>query len=219
MARGAGGGCYLRAPAEGTLRSVAVFVATLGIGVATYITIADSGGGAPTCLGGGERCETVAESSYSHIAGVNIAVFGIVGYLLLLARRCFAATRPLGRLRVALGGFGFSVYLTYLELFMIDAICQWCVVSAVLMTILFLSTPRAWSATSGDAERERTGQSERAPQAPPAAPARRLPGDRGVVVLIVVNASKSNGGDASNMQGAGRGRPNAWRGSRRTACC
>jgi uncharacterized membrane protein len=38
---------------------------------------------------------------------------------------------------VSLGGFGFSVYLTYLELFKIEAICEWCVASAVLMTILF----------------------------------------------------------------------------------
>ena len=39
---------------------------------------------------------------------------------------------------VALVGFGFSAYLTYLELFVIDAICQWCVASAVLMTLLLL---------------------------------------------------------------------------------
>ena len=38
---------------------------------------------------------------------------------------------------ISLGGFGFSVYLTYLELFKIEAICQWCVSSAVLMTVLF----------------------------------------------------------------------------------
>ena len=43
-----------------------------------------------------------------------------------------------GGFAVALGGFGFSVYLTYLEIFKIEAICQWCVASAVLMTILFL---------------------------------------------------------------------------------
>jgi uncharacterized membrane protein len=39
---------------------------------------------------------------------------------------------------VALGGFGYSVFLTYVEIFKIEAICQWCVASAVLMTILFL---------------------------------------------------------------------------------
>jgi len=128
----------MRLPAEGTLRRVATFVATLGLGVATYITIADSGGGAPTCLAGGGGCETVANSTYSHLLGVNIAVFGIVGYALLL---CMALLQGdgarLGGFVIALGGFGYSVYLTYLELFKIEAICQWCVGSAVLMTVLF----------------------------------------------------------------------------------
>jgi len=128
-------------PREGTLRRIIAFVAVIGIGVATYITIADSGGGAPACLAGGGGCETVAASSYSHIAGVNIAIFGIIGYIMLLLSAFFAndAAR-FGGFAVALGGFGFSVYLTYLEIFKIEAICQWCVSSAVLMTILFLLT-------------------------------------------------------------------------------
>jgi uncharacterized membrane protein len=123
-------------PTEARLRQIIAFVAALGIGVATYITIADSGGGAPTCLAGGGGCETVANSSYSHIAGVNVAVFGIFGYVALLLSAFFAndAAR-FGGFAVALGGFGFSIYL---EIFKIEAICQWCVASAVLMTILFL---------------------------------------------------------------------------------
>jgi uncharacterized membrane protein len=129
----------MKFPTEATLRRIIAFVAAIGIGVATYITIADSGGGSPTCLAGGTGCETVANSSYSHIAGVNIAVFGIVGYIFLLASAFFAndAAR-FGGFAISLGGFGFSVYLTYLEIFTIEAICQWCVSSAVLMTILFL---------------------------------------------------------------------------------
>jgi uncharacterized membrane protein len=129
----------MKFPTEARLRRIIAFVATLGIGVATYIAIADSGGGAPTCLAGGGGCETVANSSYSHIAGVNIAIFGIVGYVVLLATAFFANDfARFAGFATALGGFGFSVYLTYLELFTIDAICQWCVASAVLMTILFL---------------------------------------------------------------------------------
>jgi uncharacterized membrane protein len=128
----------VRLPAEGTLRTIATFVAALGIGVATYITIADSGGGAPVCVAGGGGCETVAESVYSHVFGVNIAVFGICGYVLLLAAALLRGdlARMLG-FGVSLVGFGYSVYLTYLELFKIEAICQWCVGSATLMTILF----------------------------------------------------------------------------------
>jgi uncharacterized membrane protein len=128
----------MSAPSEGTLRRVATFVATFGIGVATYIAIADSGGGSPVCIAGGGGCETVANSTYSHLLGVNIAVFGIVGYVLLLAASLLRGdgARMLG-FGVSLVGFGYSVYLTYLELFKIEAICQWCVASAVLMTILF----------------------------------------------------------------------------------
>lgn len=126
-------------PSEATLRRAIAFVATIGIGVATYITIADSGGGAPTCLAGGGGCETVANSSYSHIAGINVAVFGIVGYVLILVTAFFVADwARFAGFALALGGFGFSVYLTYLEIFKIEAICQWCVGSAVLMTLLFL---------------------------------------------------------------------------------
>ena len=134
----------VRLPAEGTLRMIATFVAAFGIGVATYIAIADSGGGSPVCLAGGSGCETVANSTYSHLLGVNIAAFGIVGYVLLLAASLLRgdAARMAG-FGLSLVGFGYSVYLTYLELFKIEAICQWCVASAVLMTILFgLNTMR-----------------------------------------------------------------------------
>jgi uncharacterized membrane protein len=121
---------------ERNLRVAAVVLAVAGIGVATYIAIAESGGGAPKCLAGGHGCETVANSQYSHLAGVNVAVLGIFGYVVLLA----AAIAPgdpgrFGGFLAALVGFGFSLYLTYLELFVIDAICQWCVASAVLMAL------------------------------------------------------------------------------------
>ncbi len=126
-------------PSEDTLRRAIAFLAALGVGVATYIAIAESGGGSPVCLAGGTGCKTVAESSYSHVAGVNIAVFGAIGYLLLLATAFFASdVARFGGFAVSLGGFGYSIFLTYIEVFKIEAICQWCVASAVLMTILFL---------------------------------------------------------------------------------
>lgn len=126
------------APAEGTLRKVATFVATLGIGVATYIAIAESGGGSPVCLAGGGGCETVAKSSHSELAGISVAVIGIIGYVLLLGTALLRGDGArMAGFGLSLVGFGFSVYLTVLELFVIDAICQWCVASAVLMTVLF----------------------------------------------------------------------------------
>jgi uncharacterized membrane protein len=128
----------LKAPAEGTLRGVATFAATVGAGVAIYIAIADSGGGAPACIGGTHACQTVADSSYSHLFGVNIAIFGAIGYVLLLGAALLRGDGArMGGFVVALGGFGYSVFLTYLELFVIDAVCQWCVFSAILMTVLF----------------------------------------------------------------------------------
>jgi uncharacterized membrane protein len=125
-------------PSEGNLQRAIAFFATLGLGVAAYIAIAEAGGDSPVCLAGGSGCKTVADSSYSHVAGVNIAVFGVIGYVLLLASAFLAndAAR-LGGFLVSLGGFGYSIFLTYIEIFKIEAICQWCVASAVLMTILF----------------------------------------------------------------------------------
>jgi uncharacterized membrane protein len=126
-------------PSEGTLQRAIAFAAALGVGVATYIAVEAAGGNAPTCLAGSSGCATVARSSYSHVAGVNIAVFGIFGYAALLATAFFAGDLArFGGFLVALGGFGYSVFLTYVEIFKIEAICQWCVASAVLMTILFL---------------------------------------------------------------------------------
>lgn len=148
-------------PSEATLRRIIAFIAALGIGVASYIAIVEGGGGAPACLAGGGGCETVAKSSYSHIAGINISVFGIIGYVLLLISAFFAndAAR-FGGFAVALGGFGFSVYLTYLEIFKIEAICQWCVASAILMTILFLLNATrliGYAGTSGTTISRRSG--------------------------------------------------------------
>jgi uncharacterized membrane protein len=79
----------------------------------------------------------LASSSYSHLFGINVAVFGIGGYVLLLAAAFLRGDGArLGGFALALVGFGFSAYLTYLELFTIEAICQWCVSSAVLMALL-----------------------------------------------------------------------------------
>jgi uncharacterized membrane protein len=127
-----------RIPDEANLRKLSAGLAIVGIGVATYITIADAGGGSRVCLAGGHGCETVANSKYSHLLGANVAALGIAGYVLLLA----AALTPgdVGRFAGFVGalvGFAFSLYLTYLELFVIDAVCRWCVASALIMAVLF----------------------------------------------------------------------------------
>jgi uncharacterized membrane protein len=121
---------------ERNLRVAALVLALAGLGVASYIAIAESGGGTPKCVAGGSGCETVADSKYSELAGVNVAVLGILGYALLLVTAIVPGDYGrFGGFLTALIGFGFSLYLTYLELFVIDAICQWCVASALLMTL------------------------------------------------------------------------------------
>jgi uncharacterized membrane protein len=126
-------------PNERALRAIAGVLAAIGIAVATYIAIAEAGGGAPSCLAGGSGCETVADSRYAELAGINVAVLGIVGYVgLLLAAAVPGDRGRVGGLLLSLVGFGFSAYLTYLELFVINAICQWCVASAGLMTLLLI---------------------------------------------------------------------------------
>jgi uncharacterized membrane protein len=151
----------MKFPTEATLRRAIVFVSVLGIGIATYIAIVEGGGGTPACVAGGGGCETVAKSSYSHIAGINIAIFGIVGYVLLFISAFFRNDLArLGGFAVALGGFGFSVYLTYLELFVINAICQWCVGSAILMTILFTLSGLRLIGYAGAEQRTGQGDSE-----------------------------------------------------------
>src|SRR6201996_9723205 len=74
----------MRFPSERILRTAIAVVALLGVGVATYIFISDSTSGAPACLAGGTGCETVAKSSYSHILGINVAIFGLAGWFLIL---------------------------------------------------------------------------------------------------------------------------------------
>jgi uncharacterized membrane protein len=76
----------------------------------------------------------VQSSDYAELAGVPVALLGLIGYALILAS--LALPGDAGRLAgafLALVGVGFSAWLTYVELFEIDAICQWCVASALVM--------------------------------------------------------------------------------------
>ena len=132
---------------ERAIRLATAVLALAGIAVAAYIAISEAGGGAPACIAGAGGCETVAESDYSELAGVNVSVVGIFGYGLILCTAFLGGDLGrIGGLTAGIVGFGFTVYLTYLELFEIDAICQWCVVSAAVMTLLFAAT--AWRAVS-----------------------------------------------------------------------
>jgi uncharacterized membrane protein len=118
------------------LRLAAIVLALIGLGVAAYLTYVHYKGIKPAC-GLGANCVKVQTSEWSELAGVPVAVLGLAGYAVILASLFVPGEIGLmtGAL-VALSGFGFSAYLTYRELFSIHAICEWCVTSAVLMTLL-----------------------------------------------------------------------------------
>ena len=128
------------------LRFVLGALAVVGLLISGYLTWVHYAGVAPVCVGGSGGCETVQASSYATILGVPVAVLGLVGYsgLLLAALLRGEAGVYLGLL-VALVGTLFSAYLTYLELFVIHAICEWCVASAALMVgALICGAFEAW---------------------------------------------------------------------------
>jgi uncharacterized membrane protein len=122
-----------------SLRRVTAVLALIGIGIAGYLTWVHYAGLQPVCVGGGGGCERVQSSRWAELAGIPVAVLGLAGYVAILAS--LALPEDLGALVatfLSLVGFGFSCWLTYVEIVKIDAICQWCVASAVVMTALAL---------------------------------------------------------------------------------
>lgn len=118
------------------LRRVGTILCVAGIGIAGYLTYVHYTGLQPIC-GISHGCETVQTSSYARLAGVPVALLGLLSYVLILGARSTRDQRFLmGGYALTLIGFGFSVYLTYRELFSIHAICSWCVSSAIVFTLL-----------------------------------------------------------------------------------
>jgi uncharacterized membrane protein len=131
------------------LRFVIGALAVLGLLISGYLSWVHYAGVAPVCVGGSGGCQSVQASSYATIFGVPVAALGLVSYsgLLLAALLRGEAGVYLGLL-VALVGTLFSAYLTYLEVFVIHAICEWCVASAALMVgALIWSAFEAWRLT------------------------------------------------------------------------
>ena len=91
-------------------------------------------------------CNTVQQSVYARLFGVlPIGILGVIGYVMILlawavgrsARQRLAAFASLALLVLAAFGVLFSIYLTFLEPFVIGATCAWCLTSAIIMTALF----------------------------------------------------------------------------------
>jgi uncharacterized membrane protein len=129
----------------GPLTIAVLVLALIGTAEAGYLTYIHYHGLASLpCFGkssGHSSCFAVQSSKWSELAGIPVALLGLLGYLAILVTLFIRG--ELGRaagFAVALTGFGFSLYLTYREIFTLKEICEWCVGSACLMTALAVLT-------------------------------------------------------------------------------
>ena len=119
----------------------------VGILIALYLTLYKIGVvGDLSCSIG--SCETVNTSRWATFLGLPVAAWGLAAYIALFALSVagttdrYAGSRGLSWLLVAIAGWSvlFSAWLTYLELFVIDAICIWCVTSAVILVAILVAS-------------------------------------------------------------------------------
>src|ERR1017187_4683380 len=151
------------------LRATLIVLTVIGLGVAGYLTYVHYSGTQPVCTAGGS-CEKVQTSVYSELAGVPVALMGLIGYVVILASLLAPEneTTRFATVAFTVVGFGFSAYLTYRELFSIHAICEWCVSSAVIMTILMCLS--IWRFLRGDLDLREASAAADLARAEPAAP-------------------------------------------------
>jgi len=126
-------------------RQAIVLLALVGLLVATYLWLYKIGVLGELQCGTGS-CEAVQASRYAELFGIPVAFYGVAGYATLMAlglaglQPRFAGDRRAVVLLATLAtvGFAFSLYLTAIELFVLHEICRWCVVSAVIMTAIWV---------------------------------------------------------------------------------
>ena len=125
-------------------RMSAAFLSLAGLFISGYLYLYKIGRiGSLACGTGG--CETVQLSSWSRFAGLEVSLIGVLGYACLLAMSLASLQPgvrqwPIRAIAVAAGiGVVFTLYLTYLELFIIHAICRWCVASGVIIVAIFFA--------------------------------------------------------------------------------
>ncbi len=124
----------------------AIISAVAGAAVSIYMTIYKLTDNNSMCLGSGD-CATVNASKYSEVYGIPLGVVGLIGYAGILLVLWLEKRHPLGKeygnllaMGMSFSGFIYSLYLTYLELYVIKAICPFCVASAVAITLCFIFT-------------------------------------------------------------------------------
>ncbi|MFL5822986.1 MAG: vitamin K epoxide reductase family protein [Solirubrobacteraceae bacterium] len=125
-------------PVSIILRRAMLVLTVVGVGLATYLTVIHYADINPACTAG-TSCIKVQTSEWSKLAGIPVALLGLIGYIGILGSLLVSDREEsrLATLGLTLIGFLFSGYLTYRELFSIHAICEWCVSSACIMTLLF----------------------------------------------------------------------------------
>ena len=122
-------------------RMVTAMLSMVGLFVAIYLSLWKIGLMGPMVCGTGS-CEVVQTSEYAYLLGLPVAFYGVGGYLALVAvslvglQPRVASERGPTIALVILAGLGtaFAIYLTYLEAFVLQAWCRWCIVSALLIT-------------------------------------------------------------------------------------
>lgn len=128
-----------------TKRMIVATLSLAGIFVALYLLLYKLGivGNLACSIG---SCETVNLSKWATFLGAPVAAWGVgfyvVMFVLALASLQDRYIESVGMSKVLAlvsgSGFAFSAWLTYLELFVIHAVCQWCVVSAIIVTLIFV---------------------------------------------------------------------------------
>jgi uncharacterized membrane protein len=115
-----------------------IVLTAIGLCLAAYLTYIHYSGTTPPCSIKGNPCSQVQKSRYSEFVGIPVALIGLIGYIAILGSLLAPEGERTRFLTTVLtvGGFGFSAYLTYRELFTLHKICEWCVSSALLMTVI-----------------------------------------------------------------------------------
>jgi uncharacterized membrane protein len=120
---------------DSRLRIGAVALALVGIAVSGYLLWVHEAGTSIVCATGG--CETVQHSRYAEIMGVPVAFLGLAGYVVLVATAVLGTGRALfAHTVVAVTAAVFSLYLVYVQVELIGAICEWCLVSDAIVSVL-----------------------------------------------------------------------------------
>ena len=115
------------------LRVASALVAAAGAAIAAYLTWVHYDEAALVCVAGG-GCETVQRSSYSELVGIPVALLGLVSYTVVFALVLWnTPTARLVAASLAFVGLVFGIYLLALQLFVIDAVCVWCVANDLVI--------------------------------------------------------------------------------------